>query len=87
MSDWEVSDEAATAAKDAFECAIRDYFKIVQPDAMVTAWVLITHKVSDEMDEEGVSQVGSLVPTGQPFPMTRGLLDVALEVDRDELRG
>ena len=86
MSEHEVSDEEAIAAKDTLECALRDYYKIVQPEVLVTAWVIIVHKVSDEMDEEGVSSLGTLTPSGQIFPLTRGLLDVALECDRDELR-
>lgn len=72
----------AQAAKDALECAIRDYHAALEPDALVTSWVLVAHKVSDDMDAEGESCVSKVVPTGQPFPMTRGLLDVAIEADR-----
>lgn len=86
MSEAELSDEEATAAKDTLECAIRDYYNILEPGALVTGWVLVSHRVSDEMDEAGESAVGTLTPTGQIFPLTRGLLDVALESDRDELR-
>lgn len=82
----DLTDEEVTAAKDTLECAIRDYYGTVEPGALVTAWVLVSHRVSDEMDAEGESLVGTLVPTGQIFPLTRGLLDVALESDRDELR-
>jgi hypothetical protein len=78
-----VSDEEAIAAKDVLEVAIRNYYGIVEPEVLVSAWVLVAHKVSDDMDAEGVSSVGTLPATGQPFPMTRGLLDVALEGERD----
>jgi hypothetical protein len=77
-----ISDEDAIAAKDALEVAIRNYYATTEPEAMVSAWVLITHKVSDEWDAGGQSAVGMLPMSGQPFPMTRGLLDVALEGSR-----
>lgn len=82
----ELTDEEVSAAKDTLECALRDYYQLVEPEVLITAWALIVHKVSDEMDEEGVSSIGVLTPTGQIFPLTRGLLDVALECDRDSLR-
>jgi hypothetical protein len=85
--EYEVSDEQAQAAKEDLEVAIRNYYAEVEPDVMVTSWVLIAHKVSDDMDAEGVSSVGTLVATGQAFPMTRGLMDVAIEADKDSLRG
>jgi hypothetical protein len=79
-----LSDEEALAAKDLLEVAIRDYYTTVEPDALVSAWVLVTHKVSDDMDANGQSSVGMLPMTGQPFPMTRGLLEVALDGERFE---
>jgi hypothetical protein len=77
-----VSDEEARAAKDALDLAIRTFHGTMEPEALVSGWVLITHRVSDEWDAGGQSAVGMLPMTGQPFPMTRGLLDVALEGSR-----
>lgn len=37
------------------------------------------------MEQEGHSVVGVLIKTGQPFPMTRCMLDVALESERAEV--
>lgn len=79
------SDDEVQVAKDALECAIRDYYTAVDPDVLITAWVLVTHKVSDELDAEGQSVVGVLTPSGQIFPLTRGLLDVALEAERGDI--
>jgi hypothetical protein len=79
-----VSDEEAIAAKDVLEVAIRDYYATVESDVLVSSWVLVTHKVSDDMDANGQSSVGMLPMTGQPFPMTRGLLEVALDGERFE---
>lgn len=86
MSEAEISDEQAQAAKDTFECAIRDYYAVLEPDVLVTGWVLVAHKVSDDMDRDGVSSVGTLVPTGQVWPLTRGLLDIGLEGERNMFR-
>lgn len=85
MAEYYISDDDAQAAKEDLEAAIRDYYAAVEPDVMVTSWVLIAHKVSDEMDADGVSSVGTLVATGQSFPMTRGLIDVAMQGERESV--
>ena len=72
-----MTDDEAQAAQDALASAIREYTKLVDPDAYVDGWVLITHKLSVEMEANNSTAVGHLVPTGQPFPMTIGLLRAA----------
>jgi hypothetical protein len=82
MSAADFTDGEAQQAKDRLELAIRDYFAAMHPDEMVTSWCLVVHRVSDDLDAENESVVSVLVPTNQIFPMTRGLLDVALESER-----
>lgn len=79
-----VSDVEAQAAKDTLDAAIRDYFNTTSPGELVTGWVLVTHRVSDALDEDGSSVVGRTHPTGQRWHVTRGLLDVALTAERAE---
>jgi hypothetical protein len=47
--------------------------------------VLVSHKLSAEWEQEGTSAVGVLPRTGQSFVVTRGLLDVALESERNDV--
>lgn len=75
MSD--ISDEEAQAAKDALEAAIKAYHRTVAPEVFIDAWVLVTHKMSVELEAENSSMVGHLVPTGQAWPMTVGILRIA----------
>ncbi len=77
-----MSAEAEAAAKDALAAAITEFYAIVQPEVYVDGWVLVTHKLSTEMEQEGVSAVGTLPATGQSFVVTRGLLDAALTFER-----
>lgn len=77
-----MSDEAFQTAKDALDKAIRDFYTAVEPEAYVHAWVVVAHRSTSELEQSGQSVVGSLVPTGQYFPLTRGLLEVALDAER-----
>jgi hypothetical protein len=70
------------AAKDELRAAIAAFYEATAPDVYVSAWVLVTHKESIELEQAGQSAVGVLVATGQPFPLTRGLLEVALDGER-----
>lgn len=72
-----VSDDEAQAAKDKLHAAIREYYEAVDPDAYVSAWSLVTHKLSPEMETEGTSAVGHVEPTGQAWPLTVGILRIA----------
>lgn len=82
----EITDEMAVAAKDKLRAAITEYYSIVQPDAYVSDWALVTHKESIQLEQNGESAVGLLVPTGQGFHVTRGLLEVALDTQRGGAR-
>jgi hypothetical protein len=75
----------AQTAKDTLELAIRNYYTAVEPDLLVTSWVLVTHAVSDNLDDAGKSVVAYLTPTGQVYPMTTGLLTVAVNASLPEL--
>lgn len=77
-----ITDEAAAAAKEALDVAIRTFYETVAPEVYIDGWVLVTHKLSIEMEHDGVSAVGSLPATGQSFVVTRGLLDAALSFER-----
>lgn len=77
-----VDDDTYEQAKTQLEAAITAYYSAVEPDAYVSAWVLVTHKESIELAHADQSAVEVLIKTGQAFPMTRGILDVALETER-----
>lgn len=61
--------------------AIGRYYATIDPDVYVDGWVLVTHKLSVELEREGSSSVGVVHPD-QAWPMTRGLLDIALTSER-----
>lgn len=61
--------------------------KLRSRPSYVGAWVLVTHKETIDLERDGMSAVGVLIKNGQPFPMTRGILDVALETERRGQQG
>jgi hypothetical protein len=69
-----VSEEESEAAKRELDDAIRRYYDQVAPAERVTGWALVTHKSSPALDAAGRSTVGELTPTGQPWPLTLGML-------------
>ncbi|WP_162893216.1 hypothetical protein [Microbacterium halotolerans] len=78
-----VDDETREAAKADLDRAIKAYFGVIEPDTYVDAWVLVTHKRRPEWEQAGQSVVGTTTPP-QAWPLTRGLLDIALTEDRDD---
>lgn len=79
-----MSDDDYQAAKDTLDGHIRDFFtRTTDGKDLVTAWILVAHRVSAELDEDGSSVVSRTTPTGQRFHVSRGLLDVALTSDRN----
>jgi hypothetical protein len=77
-----MSDETAF---ETLEKAINAYFAEVAPEVYVEGWVLATHKLSPELERESSSMVGLLTKEGQSFVTTRGILDVAMQADRDSV--
>lgn len=63
--------------------AVTAYMQVVEPDIYVAEWVLVTHKQSVEMEANGQPAVGITTPE-QSWPLTRGLLDIALTNERLE---
>lgn len=78
MSDA-ITPEQAQAAKDVLAAAIAAYEEAVEPGVYVSGWVLVTHKESIELERANQSAVGRLEPTGQSWPLTVGMLTVALD--------
>ncbi|QLF84492.1 hypothetical protein SEA_RIE18_10 [Microbacterium phage Rie18] len=72
-----MSDESDQAAKDKLEKAIKEYYSEVEPDVFIDDWALVVHKDSVELTAEGQSVVSTLIPTGQAFHRTAGLLQLA----------
>lgn len=56
--------------------AIKHYFVVVDPEAFVDDWVLVVHKDSVELTREGTSMVSTVIPEGQAFHRTAGLLAI-----------
>lgn len=63
--------------------AIAAFFEAVEPGVYVDGWVLVTHKRSTEWEQDDSSAVGVTTPP-QAWPLTRGMLDIALEQERIE---
>ncbi|MBS3177740.1 MULTISPECIES: hypothetical protein [unclassified Pseudoclavibacter] len=73
-----MSDIDPDVEKQKLAEAIRAYHAAVEPDAYVADWVLVSHKMSPELEQANQSAVGVLMPTGQTFVTTHGLLGVAV---------
>ncbi|QPX61853.1 hypothetical protein SEA_DANNYDE_9 [Microbacterium phage DannyDe] len=73
----ELSDHAAQLAKDKLEVAIKEYYNTVEPEVYIDDWALVVHKDSVELTAEGQSVVSTLIPTGQAFHRTAGMLTLA----------
>lgn len=79
----EISDEKAQLAKDKLTVAIKEYYDTVEPEVYIDDWALVCHKDSIELSAEGQSVVSTLVPTGQAFHRTAGLLALAQKASVD----
>lgn len=82
-----VDDDAAAAAKRTLEAAITAYCETVEPGTYVESFVVVTHKLTTELEQNGQTMVSVLVKTGQSWVMTRGLLDIALEQEHHSQSG
>jgi len=60
-------------AKDKLEAAIKEFYRETDPDAYVSAWILVAHKESVSLAADNVSAVSHIVPTGQSWPMSLGM--------------
>jgi hypothetical protein len=78
-----MSDEEEERAKAALESALRTYYETVEPGVYLADWVIVSHKLTTELERDNASAVSLLIRTSQPFAMTRGLLDVALTAERN----
>lgn len=78
-----LSDEKLQLAKDKLGVAIREYYDTVEPEVYIDDWVLVCHKDSVELTAEGQSVVSTLVPTGQAFHRTAGMLALAAKASVD----
>lgn len=43
----------------------------------VDGWLLITHKMSADLEAAGLTAVGIVVKDGQSFALTRGMIEIA----------
>lgn len=75
MTDDE-ADKWSTAHADLAR-AITAYYAAVG-DEYVDAWVLVTHKRSVELEQEGSSAIGIMTAPEQSWVMSRGMLEIAV---------
>ena len=67
------------------DAAVRAYAAARRPDdtsVLVGRWVLVYQSASDEMHAAGSTGLDVVIPTGQDFVSTRGLLEVAVDQQR-----
>lgn len=77
------TDEEHQAAKDDLGRAVARYWSLIEPGVYAGEWALVAHVQSPELEQANMARVCVTVPTGQSFPLTRGMLDVALEQHRE----
>ncbi|WMI33106.1 hypothetical protein SEA_RIKSENGUPTA_10 [Microbacterium phage RikSengupta] len=78
-----MTDDEAQLAKDKLNAAIKEYYDAVEPEVYVDDWVLVVHKDSIDLTSSGLSAVSTLIPTGQAFHRTTGLLGLAYKASVD----
>lgn len=71
------TDEEAREANDALGKAVRQYHKVISPDAYVDDWVVVVHKESVALAAEDSSVVSTAPQYEQPFHRTAGLLAIS----------
>lgn len=76
---YAVSYDEYQAAKQELGKAIRDFYAKTEPEVFITTWLAVTHKDSIELSQQGTTSVGVLVESEQPFVMSRGLLEIAVD--------
>lgn len=79
----ELTDEEAQEAKNKIATAIQEYYKTVEPDVYIDDWAVVVHKDSIALSQMDKSMVSTLVPTGQAFHRTAGLLQLAAKASVD----
>lgn len=70
-TDWQ-------AAHAALSHAISQYYQATSGE-YCDAWVLIAHKRSLEMEQEGTSAVSVMTASGQSWVLSRGMIEIARE--------
>lgn len=70
-ADWE-------SAHAALSKAIATYYESTSGE-YCDAWVLIAHKRSLEMEQEGTSAVSVMTASGQSWVLSRGMIEIARE--------
>ena len=76
----EPGSEEYEEAKRKLGRAIAEFQNTIDPEVFVDAWVVLTHKESAEWAQKNQSTVGILVPTGQRFIVTTGIIEEARKV-------
>lgn len=70
----EATAEELLQAKEKLGQAIKEYGAVVDPDEFIDDWCLVVHKDSVEMTKANQSLVSLIVPYGQAFHRTSGLM-------------
>lgn len=58
--------------------AISEFYEAMTGE-YVDGWVLVTHKLSPHLEQQGQTAVGVLTMQGQSFVLSRGLIEIACE--------
>lgn len=85
MSD--IPEEVWLEAKEKLGYAIKECCETVDPDAYIDDWVLVVHKDSVELTMVNQSIVSTIVPYGQAFHRTTGLLTHVIRYEDKENNG
>lgn len=74
--------KAQRAARGELEKALHAYYDKVDPEAFIDGWVIVAQKRRSDWEKENQTGVGMTVATGQSWVLTRGLLEIAIDVEQ-----
>lgn len=79
-------DDAVDAAKAKLAAAIQEYVDLERPGAYAGEWTVAVHLQSTDLIAENRSEVWTISPDGQSWPLTWGLLTAGLEIEKQDIR-
>lgn len=79
-----MTDDEYAEARLELGRAIAAYHQKVEPDVYVDAWIVVTHKLSPELEKTEQTMVGMTISPDQSWVTTRGLLDIAVTRERGD---
>lgn len=84
MADGEAG-ERQDAIKHELTALLTEYAQLERDGAYVGEWTVALHLQSTDLMQENRSEVWTVSPTGQAWPMTWGLLSAGLTLEQQDI--